>query len=186
MKKAFLMLVLSLAALSVNAVAGTITTDCTLFPVTFANGIGGPTNVSCAGFTPALGTLIGVTLNLFADYQFGSTGANDIKVSFAVGAPAGVTWDNAAPIIDVTGGISSTAPLIPVADNATAGITNANFASAFNVGVSSAVVTGSAATSSGPVTFTYNYTSPTPEPATLSMMGLGLLGLGVIGRKLKV
>jgi len=45
----------------------------------------------------------------------------------------------------------------------------------------SAGVDGNAAISQ--VTNTYSNTSAVPEPASLSMMGLGLLGLGLIGRR---
>lgn len=166
------------------AEASTITTDCTLHPVTFANGTGS-TTVSCAGFNGSLGTLTGASLNLDGDYQFGTTGSNDIRITFAVTQPAGVTWADAAPFIDVTGGQSSGA--IPSIDDlATAGITNANFASAFDVGVSSSVITGGAATSSGAVTITYTYT-PTnvPEPITLSVFGAGLAGAAALRRRKK-
>jgi PEP-CTERM motif len=45
---------------------------------------------------------------------------------------------------------------------------------------------GSCTASISAVTNQYSNTSTVPEPASLSMMGLGLLGLGLIGRRRKV
>ena len=167
------------------AQANTQSANCTLFPVTFTNGAGGPTAVSCPAFSGG-GTLTGVKLTLSGDYQFGSDGSNDIRISFAVNNPAGVTWADAAPFGDVTGGVSSGSAL-NIADLATAGITNANFASAFDVDVSSAVITGSAATSSGAVQITYTFTpTSVPEPITLSLFGAGLAGAAALRRRKKM
>ena len=67
------------AAAAGAAQAGTTTVNCTLFPVTFANGTGS-TSVSCPGFSGG-GTLTGAELLLSGDYQFGSDGSNDIRIA---------------------------------------------------------------------------------------------------------
>ena len=182
--KKFTTLVLATVALGVSASAATITVNCTPFPIQFGGGSGsGP--ISCPGFSAA-GTLAGASLTLYADYTFGGS-SNDIQLTFSVGAPAGVTWNQSSVVIDVTGGFSSSgsSPAVPYADAATAGVSNAAFASAFNVGVSSTVVSGSAGTSSGgaQVTYTYNVISATPEPGTIALLGSGLIGLALAGRR---
>jgi hypothetical protein len=165
------------------AEANTVTANCTLFPVVFAGGTGS-TSVSCPGFSGS-GTLTGASLTLQGDYQFGSDGSNDVRISFSVLEPGGVTWADSAPFGDVTGGISSGAALL-LHDAATAGVSNAAFLSAFNVGVSSAVIAGSAATSSGAVQITYTFTPTTvPEPITLSLFGAGLAGAAALRRRKK-
>ena len=180
-------LAVAIVALGASATAATIQLNCATFPLTFAGGAGSGT-ASCGGFNSALGTLTGATLNLLADYEFGAGASNDIRMSFTIGAPAGVTWASSLVVVDVTGGFNSTTfvPPVPVSDNATGGISNANFASAFNVGVSSAVVTGGAATSSGGVQVTYTYTAAatiSPEPGTTALLASGLIGLALLGRK---
>ena len=180
----FATLALATAALSLTASAATITSNCTLFPIQFANGSGSG-SISCPGFSAAGGILSGASLSLFADYTFGSAGANDIKVTFTVGAPASVTWASSSLAIDVTGGFNSSGstPAVPATDAATAGATNANFASAFNIGVSSQVISGSAGTSSGGAQITYTYGFATPEPGSIALLGSGLIGLAIVGRK---
>jgi hypothetical protein len=170
------------AAAAGAAQAGTTTVNCTLFPVTFANGTGS-TSVSCPGFSGG-GTLTGAELLLSGDYQFGSDGSNDIRISFGVNNPAGVTWADNAPFGDVTGGISSGTAL-SLSDLATGGVSNAAFASAFLVDVSSAVIAGSAATSSGAVQIKYTFSESVPEPITLSIFGAGLAGAAALRRRKK-
>jgi hypothetical protein len=171
-----------------SAFASSYTVNCTPFPLTFNGGVGSGT-VSCPGFSSVgIQSLDTVSLNFFADYQFGTTGANDIKVTFAVGNPAGVGWSVTSQNIDVTGGLSSsgTNPGIPVADSAVSGVNFADFANAFNVGISSAIMAGGAATSSGAVSITYSYTpipTGTPEPVSMLLLGSGLVGVAVLGRK---
>jgi len=144
--------------------------------------------VSCPGFNSAgVQSLDSVSLNFYADYQFGTTNSNDVKVTFTVANPAGVGWSVTSEGIDVTGALSSsgTNPAIPFADSAVSGVNFADFVNAFNVGISSAIVSGGAATSSGAVSITYNYTpsGTTPEPVSMLLLGSGLLGLAVVGRK---
>jgi hypothetical protein len=35
------------------------------------------------------------------------------------------------------------------------------------------------------VTYTYNFAQPAPEPGTISLFGIGLLGLSFLARKFK-
>ena len=181
-------LAIAAAALTISASAATVTNTCSAFPIQFT-GSTGSGFVSCPGFNVGGATLNAATLGLVADYTFGSGSSNDIKLTFTIGAPGGVTWALSSTAIDVLGGFSSssTSPGIPITDAATAGVTLANFASAFNVGVASSIVAGGAGTSSAGVSITYDYTVATtvasPEPGSITLLGAGLIGLAFIGRK---
>jgi PEP-CTERM motif len=52
--------------------------------------------------------------------------------------------------------------------------------------VSSNILTGVSGSITGSVTLAYTYGSPTPEPATLAVLGTGILGLGAMRRRRKV
>lgn len=160
------LLFLSVSLLLLSAPASAITLgplNCTPFPATFAGGNGGPTPVSCPAFTVAGATLNSVTLNYFADYQFGTGAVNTVQVTFTPAGPAGVTWTPPSSMVNVTGGASSGA-IGTGSSSATAGVSAANFAAAFNVNITSAVTAGVVATSSGAVTVTYDYTAAPPPP----------------------
>ena len=118
--------------LSVAAFANTTpSANCTPFPVTFTNGAGGPSPVSCPAFSVPGGTLTGVALTYAADYQFGSDpGPNTIQVTFVAAAPGGVTWSPMSQTLTDTGG-SSSGPRPTGGANATAGISAAAFSSPF-------------------------------------------------------
>lgn len=153
-------ILLGVLCLTVAAHAATTpSANCTPFPVTFANGAGA-TPVACPPFTVPGGTLTGVALSYAADYQFGSNpGPNTVLVVFAPAGPGGVTWSPASQTLTITGGQSSGA-IANGGANATAGISAAAFAAAFNVNVSSSVTVGTVATSSGAVSVVYTYDPP--------------------------
>ena len=166
LKRKLLLLSLSVLTLGQSASAATLgPLTCTPFPVTFANGTGGPTPVSCPAFTVGGAVLTGAALSYQADYQFGSNpGPNTVELTFTPTGPAGVTWSPASAVATVMGGQSSGALGTANAD-AIAGVTTANFAAPFNVNVSSQVTQGTVATSSGAVMLTYTYdVAPPPAP----------------------
>src|SRR5271165_6887995 len=162
-----LLIFIGVVLLSAAAYANTTpSANCTPFPLVIVNPAGGSGSVSCPAFSVPGATLTGVTLTYRADYQFGNTGgATDIAVTFVPAGPGGVTWTPASQKLDVLNdaamdGSSGGEPA--GGSNATAGVSTAAFAAAFNVNISSAVVTGTAATSSGAVSIVYTYT---PAPA---------------------
>lgn len=148
--------VLLLSVAAYGATSGPF--NCTPYPATFANGVGGPTAVSCPAFSVPGGTLTAASLTYAADYQFGGA-ANTVNVTFVPGGPGGVTWTPSTQTLAVTGGPSSGA-IQTGGSNATAGVSTAAFSAAFNVNISSAVAGGTVATSSGAVQVTYTYNPP--------------------------
>ena len=183
--KLFLLTAFSVLVFAALATGTPLTSNCTLFPVTFAGGVGSA-NVSCPGVgaQPPATILNSVTLTESSDYQFGAAGGtNTVQITFLPLGPAGVTWSPPSTIATSTGGISSGAPGSAMEVAAT-GVILANFASAFNVMVSSTVTQGQVATSAGSVKITYDVTIPTsvPETTSLILMGTGLLALSVLRR----
>jgi len=134
--------------------------DCTPSPVTFNDGTGGPTVAACPPFKVPGATLIGVTLTFTADYQFGAApGTNSVQVLFVPDGPVGVTWTRPTVILTTTGDRSS-GPVPTSTSEATSGISAAAFAAPFNVNITSLVMMGSTATSSGAASVVYAYTPP--------------------------
>jgi hypothetical protein len=182
MKKT-LLLALGIFVAAFTASAATITSNCNLFPVTFMNGTGGPTGASCPGFTASPGNVLtSVSLTYSADYQFGGAGTNTVAVTFV---PTGPT-NNYSPLnvtLNPSGSVSSGAVPTTTATY-TGALTNALFASPFNVNISSSVVQGTVATSSGAASVTYTFAASTiPEPATYGLMGSAISLLFVKRRR---
>ena len=179
--RTLLFVCVSLIVLVGAASATPLTLNCALFPVTFSNGAG-TTSVACPAFSVGgASALNSVSLNESDDYQFGSTNMNTVQVSFTPAVFSSVTWNPPTAIATVSGTLSSGAAGAATQVAAT-GVSLANFASAFTVTLTSAVTQGTVTTSSGGVQVTYDYTqaSTVPEPATISMLGLGILALGFV------
>lgn len=183
----------ALATILFTGLAGAvpIALECQEFPVTFADGFGGPTTVTCAApaGVPAGAIPNSVTLSFSADYQFGTGAVNTVNVTFVpstAGMPGGSAWTLPSTTLTVSGGSSSGSPLpTAVATLNAAGLASA-FANGFNVAISSTVIAGAVATSSGAASVVYDFTPQTtdiPEPATLAMMGGGLLAVGLVARR---
>jgi len=171
-----LFLCLGVLLLSVAAYANTTPSAfCTPNPVNFASGVGGPTAVSCPAFSIAGATLTGVTLSYEADFILGTTATNTVAVVFTPTSPGGVTWTASSVTLDPTGSSSSNTPAPTGSSSATAGVSSAAFASAFNVNVSSSIVTGGVDESAGIVSVVYTYT-PAPPPALACPASTGMVG----------
>jgi hypothetical protein len=156
--------------------------------LTFSRGVGSAQTISCPGFTNSFGAtdLIGATLELYADYQGGTPNqTNEVLLAFTIANPGTVTWTNGSQNIDVLGQYSSSTTLpstLPVPDLATAGVNFADFASPFTLSVASSVQQGAVDASTATVFVTYTYAT-TPEPATMTLFGSALLGIGFFARK---
>ena len=155
-----------LGILFLAAAAGANTTppaNCTPHPAIFNNG--GPTPVTCPPFNVPGGTLTLVTLSFAADYQFGgTTGTNVVRLTFAPVGPGEVTWSAASVTLMTRGGRSS-GPA-PTGTMNASGISAEAFATAFTVNVTSEVVEGMVASSSGAASVIYTYVPPPPITLT--------------------
>jgi len=162
--------------------AATVSFDCIPFPAAFFNGNGGPTPVSCPGSGLGAGnTLNAVTLNEGAAYA-GISGSETVVVTFTPAGPAAVTWNPTTATATVNSGSVNVGTM----QQATSGVTLANFTSAFNVSVSSTVTHGNVVLFSyGAVNVTYDYTSAStvPEPSSVVLSGFGCVGLWLACRR---
>jgi hypothetical protein len=151
-----------------------------------------------------LGTFVTVTETLAANERFAGTGAGDalefnlngtitignITAGFAVGptpdtASAFGTFLKSVACTACQGGNANN-PVGPLSFTVSSagGVTIANFtANAGGYFFASDIVGNNGNT--GNVGVKGSSQNPTPEPATLALTGLGLLGLGAIGRRLR-
>jgi PEP-CTERM motif len=177
----------------------------------FSGGAGGPLSEVCGNFAtdgggtigtaPGQDTITGIEVWFVADYDGGLTPSNQVSVLF--GTPSVGVWS--VPGVDpcvVTGGGSSTANTCNVYSgtvtapgtenigNTDTGATlQTDAATPFSVAVSSVVNSGTVQNSIGDVIVEYDYSvnasvGGVPEPATLSLVGGALLGVGLLRKKI--
>lgn len=182
-----LLTALVVPALSLSVNAGTINASCSSIPAIFASGNGGPINITCASFN-SLG-LVGQTLNsgsltftadMVLDTSIYPTTADTATLTFTPNQG----FSGTSIVITNTAGSylkTNSSPLTSISSSL-------NPANAVMVGVSSVGVgnslTASGGSSNGSVFLQYNYSANTPEPATASILGLGL-GLLAVGLRAK-
>ena len=193
MKNILLTSLLALAG-SLTASATSVQFDCNPRPASFNSGAGS-TNVACpslnsGGPTGAI-LLNSVTLSYVDTYQFGGNpGPNSVKITFTPDAQGGTLgWNLPSTALTASGGFTVTSTGSGSA-TLSSGLALSNFASSgFNVGLLSQVTGGTIGTSSAGVQVTYDYNvtaaSGVPEPATISLIGFSMVGLGVASRRRK-
>ena len=187
MNKVFLTILGSLA-LTASLSAGTITATCNTNPVTFTGGNGGPVTVTCASFNSlsvAGATLTSGTLtfvgDMVLDSSFNPPPADTVNITFSAnqGFTSGVvTVSNAA------GQFTKTNNSPQFGNSSTVVAANTVIVSVSSVGTGAAL-TSPNGSSNGSVFLQYTFASATPEPTTVSMLGIGLLALGFSARKLR-
>jgi hypothetical protein len=158
---------------------------------------GGTATITCPSFTlPALNSLVSVDLNLHDDAQSPANSTSAVQWTWTQtsATPSGVTGNGAietstASGSTFTGCVTTGVGNLPVCD------ATATFADPVAAGgtVNSIVFTVSAAAINGGVSsigsdsaslyIQFDEAAPAPEPATLTLVGGSLIGLGLIARK---
>ena len=195
MSKLFLVIVLSLI-LSASLSASTILATCSggsgpaANQDTFAGGVGSGSTISCQSWNsiaPVGATFVNAQLVYNADMVVNSTipiSADSVMLTFTAGN--GFSPDPATINITNPAGQTNPKTCIPPGCSVTATSGTVNLAAVVNVQIASTVNSAASVQSSnGAIGIVYNYTPAmtTPEPATMAMLGFGLLGLGIAGRK---
>jgi hypothetical protein len=148
------------------------------------NGTGSGT-LACNLDASAGNVISSITLTRSADASTVLSGSPVVTFSWAT--PSGV-GAGAGPVVftltgaPVFGGSFATSPASPSSITfAGPGTQTASF----NVGFTSSVTGGTLTSSSGVLggDFTAQSTNPVPEPTTITLMGAGLLALGLFGRR---
>jgi hypothetical protein len=196
--KTTLTLVVCLLVAVATASAASASAGCVPYPFgsPFSSGATGNATETCGNFNSVTGlpvaanpyvTLLSVTLSDHVDYAFGgASGTNTIAGSFF--APAAQAFSPNPGVATNTGTINSTTSTDALQTSLAA---LSNFLASFTVSINMSVTAGTVSTDSAGalLTYNYNYNPPTgtPEPTTMCLIGLGLLGLGVprLAKKLR-
>jgi hypothetical protein len=171
---------------------------CSPTSTSFSSGTGTGTDTCGPSGLVATDTINAITIFFLSDYQFGLSPSNSVSIGFTPSNTLGATWSTPATTCTVTGAGSSTAdtcnffagnvnaPGTSSSTDTNAASLHALAASTFTVGLTSAVNSGSVATSAAGVVVEYDFTvasTGSPEPTTLALVGSALIGLGIIRRK---
>jgi hypothetical protein len=161
--------IFSLNLLAIAANASVVTLDCTPFPLTTSDTLGG--TVTCPAFTiPDAFTLNSVLLTETAEYEGSSFSVLVLGVTLG---PSGVDWSSTPQFLLFTPGKVETA-----SQSAVSGVTIPNFSTPFGIFfLPTNTDSGSVTSTTESATVTYTYT-PIPEPAAMSLVAIGLLALG--------
>jgi hypothetical protein len=198
-------LLLFIAATAISSLAQATLVSCTVNPqgplvgettplapftntaFTVNNGVSGGTitnAITCPTLDAGAGNIISsYQVIASADYALGSTDGNQVALTYftSAAAPIGATSFTAT----VSGGISS-GPSNPVTPFTLGSLTpGTQTVNGFNLDVSSIVLFGEVAVSSGQVAIQYTSAPSTPEPQSMALSGLSLLGLALLARPRK-
>jgi hypothetical protein len=205
MKKILMFLVAGALAAGL-ANAGSETLTCTPLTSGANTPTFSPNTISCPDFNSGTGTLQSVLITLVDGFTGGAGSTNTFSFTYTISDtdfPSQGTGSNTCTgtggasgftcVDQVTGGYTGSVGYYPLGTGAAySGGDLGNYVgvSTFTLGtIQGAVVAGGLGGSgdlseNAEVTYVYtNGTSPTPEPATLTMFGAGLLALGVVTRK---
>src|ERR1017187_4699080 len=195
--KKVLMVIACLVLVSGFASASAIYATRTAFAQAYPNGVG-TISVTCAapGTLPVGDTLTSVEVYYLADFQFGThTGTNSIEI-IATPSAAGVAFTPTFADCLVSGqGTSSvnncawnssfnSPPFSPTFSTASVGMALLETENITFTGAST-LTSGGVTTSSFTSIVEFDYTTPAPEPASLILIGSGLLGLGLVTKRRK-
>ena len=140
------------------------------------------------GSLTGVGTLTGVSVETDGSYDGGATtGTNSYVETSTLSTNVFGSWSLSPTVNTGSGGVAQTSSNNPQTSNAGSGLTLTNAASSFTITATSSVTGGSMTdtTETKIVTYTYNPPTSTPEPGVFSMIGVGLIGLAILGRKFR-
>lgn len=177
------------ACVSSLGLAGTITATCTNNPV-LVPGTSGTATENCAWTgLPSGSTITAVTAVYGFDFLYNAGDASLKTVQFSFDAPGtSLDWGVSSPVTATDANGANPRPVTMTFNASGADLTN-YFASGASFTINDAFQqTGGTGVAAGifnkTVTASYS-TSGTPEPATLSLLGLGLVAIGFGSRKIR-
>jgi len=138
-------------------------------------------------------SLEGVSVNTYGSYDSGGLGQLNSYVETSTFASNAFGFSPSPAINTGAGGpggpgngFSQQSTNSPIQTNATTGLSIVNEGLSFNITAASALTAGTMSQSTEYKLVTYTYNTPgTPEPTALSIVGLGMIGLGILRRKVR-
>jgi PEP-CTERM motif len=176
LNKKLLVLAVAIAGLASLATAAPIT--CGFDNI--ANGTGVGAAIGCPTIGDGVNAITSITLFLSSDYTGYKSGTPVVTLTYAINGP--VSFPAVAPqIVNTIPGTPPNSMPVMITLMGNLGLSSI---SGISVTPTSSITGGQVVASSAVVRIDYS-TSVTPEPAALGLMGAGLLGIGLVSRRLK-
>jgi hypothetical protein len=141
--------------------------------------------ISCPAISTGVGTITNYQVLATIDYQggpFGTTSGTQVSQVLTI---VGGSLNGSSVNGTISGGNSSTGVVPPVPFQIGSTLSGATSYAAFTVNVASSVSAGGpVGGSSGQVVISYSVDNGIPEPSTYIMMSAGLLGLGLLRKRI--